>query len=60
MWPEKGHKKDATAENPMGGCMLYKLLYTAYPVKEEKPFCGSMYLISSIKLHIGIKYIYNH
>ena len=30
MWPEKGHKQCATAENPMGGCLLYKRLYTAY------------------------------
>ena len=30
MYPEKGHKPCATAENPMGGCMLYKRLYTAY------------------------------
>ena len=26
MWPEKGHKKEATADNPMGGCMLCKRL----------------------------------
>ena len=30
MYPEKGHKTGATVENPMGGCMLYKRLYTAY------------------------------
>ena len=30
MYPEKGHKVDATAKNPMGGCMLCKRLYTAY------------------------------
>ena len=30
MWPEKGHKQCATAKNPMGGCLLYKRLYTAY------------------------------
>ena len=30
MYPKKGHKTCATAENPMGGCMLYKQLYTAY------------------------------
>ena len=30
MYPEKGHKTSATAENPIGGCMLYKRLYTAY------------------------------
>ena len=30
MYPEKGHKVEATAENPMGGCMLYKRLYTSY------------------------------
>ena len=27
MWPEKGHKQCATAENPMGGCLLYKRLW---------------------------------
>ena len=30
MYPKIGHKPCATAENPMGGCMLYKRLYTAY------------------------------
>ena len=30
MYPEKGHKVNVTVENPMGGCMLYKRLYTAY------------------------------
>ena len=30
MYPEKCHKVEATAENPMGGCMLYKRLYTSY------------------------------
>ena len=26
MWPEKGHKPCAIAENLMGGCLLYKRL----------------------------------
>ena len=30
MFPEKGHKTCATAIHPMGGCMLYKILYTAF------------------------------
>ena len=30
MWPEKGHKQCATAENPMGGCLLYKRLWQSY------------------------------
>ena len=33
MWPEKGHKPCATAENPMGGCLLYKRLWQSYCVK---------------------------
>ena len=33
MWPEKGHKPCATAENPMGGCLLYKRLWQAYCVE---------------------------
>ena len=33
MWPEKGHKACATAENPMGGCMLYKRLWQAYCIE---------------------------
>ena len=33
MWPEKGHKQCATAENPMGGCLLYKRLWQSYCVE---------------------------
>ena len=33
MWPEKGHKPCATAENPMGGCLLYKRLWQSYCVE---------------------------
>ena len=33
MYPEKGHKACATAENPMGGCLLYKRLWQLYCVK---------------------------
>ena len=35
MWPEKGHKPCATAENPMGGCLLYKRLWQSYCVEVQ-------------------------
>ena len=40
MFPKKGHKPCATAENLMGGCMLYKQLYTAYCLECPGWWCG--------------------
>ena len=39
MYPEKGHKVETTMENPMGGCVLYKWLYTSYCL-EVGWWCG--------------------